>query len=83
MEAMSCGAISIARASTGTVEVIADGINGFLCGDERSLGASIDRALSEAANRHEISKQARATIVDKNNRDENFAEITSLLRSVL
>jgi glycosyltransferase involved in cell wall biosynthesis len=83
LEAMSCGAISIARASTGTVEVIADGINGFLCGDERSLGASIDRALSEAANRHEISKQARATIVDKNNRDENFAEITSLLRSVL
>ena len=82
LEAMACGAISVARGTTGTNEVIKDGINGFLFGSSRTLGAALDLALNEVGRKSDISTRARALVVDNNDRDQHFIKITNLLREV-
>jgi len=61
LEAMSCGVPSVATAIRGNVEIIDDGVDGFLfeVKDDRSLIEAVDKLLGDSALRKEISLKAR------------------------
>ena len=82
LEAMACGAICVARASTGTSEVIRDGVNGFLCDDVRNLESTLSLVLAGNIDIKEVSSRARAYAVDYCDVDKNYSSITDLLKKL-
>jgi len=64
LEAMSCGVPSVATAIRGNVEIIDDGIDGFLfeVKDETALINAVEKLLGDFALRKEISLKARAKV---------------------
>ncbi len=64
LEAMSCGVASVATAIRGNVEIIDNGIDGFLfeVKDDRSLIEAVDKLLSDSNLRKEISLKARSKV---------------------
>ncbi|MBI4341879.1 MAG: glycosyltransferase family 4 protein [Candidatus Omnitrophica bacterium] len=64
LEAMACGKPVVATTGTGFVEMIEHGVSGLLVppGDADALAGQIIRLLDDAALRHRLGTQARATI---------------------
>jgi glycosyltransferase involved in cell wall biosynthesis len=83
IEAMSVGLFSIAHASTGTIEVIEDRINGLLCGQQRSLGDALSLALTDLDLCKTVSSNARRSAVLNFDREKNFEQILKVVEGGL
>jgi glycosyltransferase involved in cell wall biosynthesis len=81
IEAMSVGLVSIAHASTGSIEVIDDKFNGLLCGQQRSLGEALSMALADLDLCKSISSNARQSAVLNFDREKNFEKILEVIEA--
>jgi glycosyltransferase involved in cell wall biosynthesis len=82
IEALSVGLVSIARESTGSSEVIRDGVNGLLCGKSRTLADAIVIALNNSELSNKMSSQARLTALTDFDREKNFNKILEVIEGV-
>jgi glycosyltransferase involved in cell wall biosynthesis len=77
LEAMSLGLIPIANSGTGSEEVIKHKVNGLLCGETTSfsLGNAITYLIENQEEVQIMRVNARKTIEEKFNLDENYLRI--------
>lgn len=81
LEAMSCQLPVIATNHAGMVDVINDGVNGFLV-EENDIDGLANKMLELIENRklrNLIGEKARKTILDKYTRDRYLKDLTNLL----
>ena len=80
IEAMSCGLVPVSNDSTGSIEVVSNGVNGILCG--HSTGYTLEDALRVLFSNPDffltMSKNARARVKDDFNFKVNFEKIRVL-----
>jgi len=68
LEALAAGRIVVATRNSGVVEVVRDGVNGFLvpCDDVNALAAALERALRLAPHeRRRMEEAARESVADR------------------
>jgi glycosyltransferase involved in cell wall biosynthesis len=80
---MSVGLFSIAHASTGSIEVIEDRINGLLCGQQRSLGEALSLAMTDLDLSRAVSLNARKSALLNFDREKNFEQILKVIEGSL
>ena len=83
IEAMSVGLFSIAHASTGSIEVIKDKVNGLLCGQQRSLGEALSLAMIDLDLSRAVSLNARKSALLNFDREKNFEQILRVIEGSL
>jgi glycosyltransferase involved in cell wall biosynthesis len=82
LEAMSCGALVIARSNTGTKELINSDVDGLLFDDAESLKQSIKKYLGSEAKVNEIGLRARERILNEYSREILFQRIYQLTMGI-
>ncbi len=82
VEARAAGLISVARAGTGSAEVITNGVDGFLISDSQPLPEAIDLALSESFKPNGIGLRAASDARTRFDRELNFRTILSAVTEV-
>jgi glycosyltransferase involved in cell wall biosynthesis len=82
IEALSVGLVSIARESTGSSEVIRDGVNGLLCGKSRTLADAIAIALNDSELSTKMSSKARLAALTDFDKEKNFNRILEVTEGV-
>ena len=82
VEARACGLISVARAGTGSAEVINDGIDGFLVRNDRNLDQTLDLALSTSKQPNGMGEKASQDSRLRFSRESNFKAILEVLSEV-
>jgi glycosyltransferase involved in cell wall biosynthesis len=82
LEAMSCGALVIARSNTGTKELIHSDVDGLLFDDAESLKQSIKTYLGSEAKVNEIGRRAREKILNEYSREILFQRIYQLTMGI-
>ena len=78
LEAMSCGALVIARSNTGTKELINSDVDGLLFDNAESLRQTIKTYLGNEAKVSEIGLRARDRILNEYSREILFQRIYKL-----
>ena len=80
LEAMALGTLVIARESTGTSEVIVDGVNGLLCSQNRTLGESLNLIFNANFDGRRMKEKASQTIANQYSRERVFSSIIDYLK---
>jgi glycosyltransferase involved in cell wall biosynthesis len=82
LEAMACGAASVASAVDGTAEVIEDGVSGFLVppGDPQAMAAALGKLVGDPALRARIAQAGRERVAAKFEKARWLAQWMLLLR---
>jgi glycosyltransferase involved in cell wall biosynthesis len=78
IEAMSCGALVIARASTGTKELIESGVDGILVVDHEKLANVLKSCIGDQKTRLNMGVKAREKILRNYSREKIFSDIYRL-----
>lgn len=80
IEAMSCGVVPVSNESTGSSEVIENGVNGILCGvsSGQNLKAALEFIFSDSNRYRSMSKNARLRVMNDFNVEVNFKVIRAL-----
>lgn len=78
IEAMSCGALVIARASTGTKELIESGVDGVLVLDHEKLANVLKSCIGDQKTRLNMGVKAREKILRNYSREKIFSDIYRL-----
>jgi glycosyltransferase involved in cell wall biosynthesis len=79
IEALSTGCISIARASTGSSEVLRHGVEGFLYSDRQGLVDVLLKINKKPDGFGNIRRSGRELVLKNYSRDTNFQKILDLL----
>ena len=82
VEARAAGLVSVARAGTGSAEVINDGIDGFLVRDDRNLEQTMDLALSTSKQSGHMGEKAAQDSQLRFSRENNFKAILDVLSEI-
>jgi glycosyltransferase involved in cell wall biosynthesis len=83
VEARALGVLTVARAGTGSAEVINDDLDGYLIRSDRSLEATIETALRMQSSSQDMILKARADCHSRFNRATNFPAILNLLKGLV
>ena len=79
IEARAVGILSVARAGTGSEEVIQDDIDGFLIRENRDLVQTLAKAFSVNSSKSNMQDKAKLDISKRFNLETNFSSIFKLL----
>lgn len=79
IEARALGILSVARAGTGSEEVIHDDIDGFLIRENRELVQTLAKAFSVNLSESDMQDKAKIDISKRFNLETNFSSIFKLL----
>ena len=79
VEARAAGLISVARAGTGSAEVIDDGADGFLVGRNRTLTEAVGMAIDEFNSSGRMAGLAAVDARKRFDREQNFERISDFL----
>ena len=82
VEARAAGLITVARAGTGSAEVIRDGIDGFLVKEKDRLSHAVTSAISEFNSLSKMGDLAASDTKRRFDREQNFLEILSTLAEI-
>ena len=82
VEARVLGVLSIARAGTGSEEVINDDEDGFLIRPDRPLDVTIDMALRKQPNSQLLIERAKTDSLNRFSKARNYPVILKLIESV-
>ncbi len=79
VEARKAGLLSVARAETGSAEVINDDVDGFLVRKDRSLQETLDLALSTYPNTSELTTKAKQDCTQRFSKQINYPLILKVI----
>lgn len=80
VEARAAGLISVARAGTGSAEVIYDSADGFLVGENRTLTEAVRMAIHEFNSSNRMAGLAAIDSRTRFDRERNFNRISDVLQ---
>lgn len=82
VEARAAGVLSVARAGTGSEEVINDDVDGYLVRADRPLDVTLDLALASQTNTNEFIRKAKDDANSRFNKETNYSEILKIVEGV-
>jgi len=79
---MAAGVVPVVSAIGYNLELIEDGKTGFLCSDERSWEATLERIVGDAQLRLRVARRARAFVEDRFSPERQAAKLAEVLHHV-
>ena len=83
VEYMLSGLIPIVANSGGSVEIVTNGVDGYIFNDEESLVNILETIVTNEANREEVSMNAYKTAIKRFSGEENALNIYNCYKKVL